>query len=74
MNMNLLSVVTPPSIYKDCSTRKTLWEEKFTPVNMKNGGNRNVRKQRDIKDGEKYITLEIYVDFVSLVNMKITFS
>ena len=74
MNMNLPSVVTPPSIYNDCSTRKTLQEEKFTPVNMKNGGNRNVRKQRDIKDGEKYITLEIYVDFVSLVNMKITFS
>ena len=36
-------VVTPPSIYNGCSTRKTFWEEKFTgkkqyliePVNMK---------------------------------------
>ena len=30
MNMKLLSVVTPPSIYHGCSTLKTFWEEKFT--------------------------------------------
>ena len=30
MNMKLLSVVTPPSIYHGCSTRKTFWEENFT--------------------------------------------
>ena len=30
MNMKLLTVVTPPSIYHVCSTRKTFWEEKFT--------------------------------------------
>ena len=40
MNMNILAVVTPPSIYHGCSTRKTFWEEKFTvgefsAVNMK---------------------------------------
>ena len=35
MNMNLLSVVAPPSIYRGCSTRKMFWEEIFTPVNMK---------------------------------------
>ena len=37
-------VVTPPSIYHGCSTRKTFWEENFTgkkeyffePVNMRN--------------------------------------
>ena len=29
-NMKLLAVVTPPTIYHDCSTRKTFWEEKFT--------------------------------------------
>ena len=28
--MKLLAVVTPPSIYHGCSTRKTFWEEKFT--------------------------------------------
>ena len=42
MNMKLLSVVTPPSIYHGFSTRKKFWEEKFTgeeklfsAVNMK---------------------------------------
>ena len=51
--MNLLGVVTPPSIYHGCFTWKTLWEEKFTlgeliPVNMKSF----VRhEQREIKNG-----------------------
>ena len=27
--MKFLAVVTPPSIYHGCSTRKTFWEEKF---------------------------------------------
>ena len=40
MNMNILSVVTPLSIYRGCSTLKTFWEEQFTvgefsAVNMK---------------------------------------
>ena len=52
MNMNLLSVVTQPYIYHDCSTRKTFWEEKFTggekftlgdftPMSMNNCGRLN---------------------------------
>ena len=41
---------------------------------MKNCGHCNVRKHRDIKNGEKYITLNIYLDFGSLNNMKITSS
>ena len=52
MNMKLLEVVTPQSIYYGCSNRKTLWEEKckgeekftlgeFTAVNMKNCGRRS---------------------------------
>ena len=64
MNMNLLEVVTPPSIYHGCSTWKTLWEEKFTceenftlgeftAVNIKKCGHRNVRKYRDIRDSDK---------------------
>ena len=62
-NINLLAVVTPPSISHDCSTRKTLWEEKFTLVkfpdmNMKNCGRRNVRKHREIKVSDKYVTLD----------------
>ena len=43
-------------------------------MNMKNCGRRNVRKQRDIKNGEKYITLDISLKFGSLDKMKITFS
>ena len=42
MNMKLLAVVTPLSIYHGCSTRTTFWEGKFTgkenlflAVNMK---------------------------------------
>ena len=56
MNMKLLAVVTPSSIYHGCSTRKTLWKEKFTveekftlgefiDVNMKCCGCRNVSKR-----------------------------
>ena len=65
--MKFLVVVTPPSIYHSCSTRKTFWEEKFTgkqdlfeSVNMKNCGQRNVRKHKDIKGSDKCVTLNIY--------------
>ena len=68
MNMNIIAVVTPPSIYNCCSTRKISWEGKFkgeenftlgefSAANMKNCGFRNVRKHRDIKGSDKYITL-----------------
>ena len=82
INMKLLSVVTPPSIYHGCSSRKTFWEENFTgeekftlgefsAVNMKNCGRRNVRKHRYIKGSDKYVTLEISLDFDSLNKIKI---
>ena len=65
--MKFLVVVTPPSIYRGCSTRKTFWEEKFTgkqdcfeSVNMKNCGRRKVRKHKDIKISDKCVTLNIY--------------
>ena len=81
MNMNILSVVTPPSIYHGCSTRKTFWEEKFTgkenlflAVDMKNCGRRNVRKHKEIMGSDKYVTLEISSKFDSLDKMKITSS
>ena len=41
---------------------------------MKNCGHHNVRKHRDIKNVEKYITLNIYLKFGSLYKMKITSS
>ena len=41
MNMKLLAVLTPLSIYHRCSTWRTFWEEiftpgEFTPANMEN--------------------------------------
>ena len=76
MNMKLLSVVTPPSIYHGCSTQKTFWEEKFTlgeftAVNMKNCGCRNVRKHRYIKGSDKYVTLDISLKFDSMYKTRI---
>ena len=65
--MKFLVVVTPPYIYHGCSTRKTLWEEKFTgkqdlfeSVNMKNCGRHKDRKHKDIKGSDKCVTLNIY--------------
>ena len=67
--MQFLAVVTPPSIYHGCSTRKTFWEETFTDkedlflsVIMKNCGRRNVRKHREIRGSEKYVTLKKHME------------
>ena len=94
--MKLLSVVTPPSIHPGCSAWKTFWEEKFTgkeilflAVDKKNCGRRNVRKHKeirvsdkyvtlkkhkDIRGSDKYVTLDISSKFDSLDKMKITSS
>ena len=79
MKMNILAVLTPPSIYHGWYIRKKLWEEKFslgefTFVNIKNCGCRNVRKNRDIKGSDKYVTLDILLKFDSLEKMRITYS
>ena len=79
MNMKLLSVVTPPSIYHGCSTQKTLWEENFIfggfpDENMKNCGRRNVRKHTEIKVSNKYVTLDISLKFCSTDNTIIKYS
>ena len=65
--MKFLVVVTPRSIYHGCSTRKTFWEEKLTgkqdlfeSVNMKNCGQRNVRKHKEIMGSDKCVTLNIH--------------
>ena len=65
--MKFLLVVAPPSIYHGCSTRKTFWEGKFTgkkqdffeSVNMRNCGQRNVRKNREFKDSDDCFTLNM---------------
>ena len=85
MKVNLLSVVTQPSIYNGCSTRKTFWEAnfigeekltlfEFSAVNMENCGCRNVRKHIDIKGSDKFVTLDIFLKFDSLDKMIITSS
>ena len=75
--MKFLVVVTPPSIYYGWSTRKTFWEENFKGkeelflfVNMKNCGGRKVRKHKEIKGSEKYVTLDISEKFDSLNKME----
>ena len=83
--MNLLAVVTPPSIFYGCSTWKTFWEEQFigeekftlgefTAVNMINCGHFNVSKHRYIKSSDKYVTLDILLKFGSLDYMRTTSS
>ena len=79
--MNLLEVVTPPSIYHGCFAQKTFWEEKLTgkenlflAVNMKKCGRCNVRKHKEIKGSDKYVNLDISSKFDSLDKMKITSS
>ena len=81
MNMKLLAVVTPLSIYHGCYTRKTFWEEHFTgeeafflAVNMKHCGRLDDRKHREIKGSDNYVTLDISLEFDSLDKMRITSS
>ena len=78
MNMKILAVVTPPSIYHGCSTWKMFWEGIFTgeeklfsAVNMKIFGRRNVSKHWDIKGSDKYVTLDISLNIDSLEKMKV---
>ena len=43
-------------------------------MNIKNCGRRNVSKHRDIKGSDKYITLDIWLEFGSLDKIIITYS
>ena len=85
MNMKLLVVVTPPSIYHYCYTQKTFWDENctgkrkftlgaFSDVNIKDCGCLNVRKHRDTKGSDKYVTLNISLKFDSMDRIRITSS
>ena len=78
---NLPVVVTPPFIYHCCSTWETLWEENitgeeklFSAVSMKNCGRNNVRRNKEIKGSDKYVTLDISLKFDNMYKMKITSS
>ena len=73
MDMEFLAVVIPPPyIYDGLSTRKTFLENKFIPVNMTSCGRRNVRKCRDIKNGEKWIILAIYSKLYCMYKREVT--
>ena len=72
--MKLASVVTPPYIYHGWSTRKTFWEDKFTPVNMISCENFNVRKYKEIKNSDQYIALDIYLKLDCLYKKQSTYS
>ena len=72
--MRFLSVITPQYIYHGCSIPKAFCEEKFTPVNMSTFGKRNVRKHREIKNGEQYIDLGISLKLDCMDNKKVTSS
>ena len=85
MNTKLLAVVTSLYIYHGFSTQKKFWELKFTGEenftlgefsagNIKNCGRRNFSKHIDIKDSDKYITLDISLNFGILNKMRITSS
>ena len=86
--MKFLVVVSPPSIYHGCSTRKTFWEENFPgkkqdfleSMNMRNFAQHNVRKHKEIKDSDERVTLNSYEilniseKFDNLNNMETTSS
>ena len=88
INMKFLVVVAPPSIYHGCSTRKKFWKEKFTgkkqdffeSMNMRDCGQRNARKNREFKDSDERVTmnmneiLKISEKFDSLNKMQTTSS
>ena len=79
--MKFLLVVTSPSIYHGCSTRRTFWEEKFTgkkdlfqSVNIKNCGRNKVRKHKYIRGSNNCVTLNISQKFECLNMMETTSS
>ena len=79
--MKFLVVVTPPSIYHGCFSRKTLLEENFTgrkdlfqSANMKNYDRRKVRKHKKIKGSDNIVTFNVLAKFDSLNKMETTSS
>ena len=75
--MKFLVVVSPPSIYRGCSTQKMFWEEKFTgkkqglfePMNMRNCGKRNFGKHGEIKDSDERVTFKAYENMYEILKI-----
>ena len=72
--MNFPAFVSLPSIYHDCSTWDTFWEEEFTTTKMRSFGHCNFIKQKDIRNSEEYIALEISLMIDCLYKREVTFS
>ena len=73
--MKFLAVVIPLlAIYHVCSNSRTLWEDSFKPVNMTSYVRRTVRKYREIKNGEKYIILDIFYNLDHVEKREVTSS
>ena len=73
--MKFLAFLTPPpAICHGCSTRNIFWEQKFVLVNITSCGRCDVRKHRDINNGEQYIILEVYYNIDCLKKSKVTSS
>ena len=75
--MKFLVVVASPYIYHGCSTGKRFWEGKFTgkkqdffvSANMRNCGQRKVRKHREIKDSDERVTLKAYENMYEILKI-----
>ena len=70
--MKLPVIVTPPSIYYGLSTRKSFWEDNFALVKMRSCWIHNVRKHKDINNGDQYISLDISYKLDYIDKRKVT--
>ena len=55
-----------------CQELMKCHKNEFTTAGMKKCGRQNIRKHMETDNGEKYITLEISLEFCNLDKMKIT--
>ena len=62
------------SVSDRLNTWTAFWEEKFTPVIMTSCGRRNVRKHTEIKNGEQYTDLDVYLNLYFLDKREVTSS
>ena len=69
----LLAVVTSSSIYHYFPTWKMFWEEEFIPVTLRSFGKWNVQKHKEIKNGEQYNDLDIYLELGCLDKQEVTY-
>ena len=73
--MKFLEILTElQDIYYGFTDQKNFWGKNMTPVNMTNYGRCNVRKHREIKNGEQNNILEISYNLEYMEQRKVTSS